>query len=47
MRAGKTVTLDCENDRSYGHLICQVLLPAGEDVDLDQLKAGMAWDYRQ
>jgi hypothetical protein len=24
-----------------------VLLPDGEDVDLDQVKVGMAWDYRQ
>jgi micrococcal nuclease len=45
--SGKTVTLDCENDRSYGRLICKVLLPDGEDVDLDQVKVGMAWDYRQ
>lgn len=45
--SGKPVTLECENERSYGRLICKVLLPDGEDVDLDQLKAGMAWDYRQ
>ena len=45
--AGKTVTLDCENERSYGRLICKILLPNGEDIDLDQVKAGMAWHYKQ
>src|SRR5262249_10641723 len=24
--SGKTVTLDCENERSYGRLICKILL---------------------
>jgi endonuclease YncB( thermonuclease family) len=45
--SGKTVTLECENERSYGRLICKILLPGGEDVDLDQVKAGMAWHYKQ
>lgn len=45
--SGRTVTLRCENRTSYGRLICKVLLADGEDTDLDQLKAGMAWDYRQ
>ncbi len=44
---GKTVRLDCENERSYGRLICKVILPNGEDADLDQVKAGMAWHYKQ
>jgi endonuclease YncB( thermonuclease family) len=47
MLSGKTVTLECENERSYGRLICKVMLPNGEDVDLDQVKAGMAWHYKQ
>ena len=47
MISGKTITLDCENERSYGRLICKILLPNGEDVDLDQVKAGMAWHYKQ
>jgi hypothetical protein len=25
--SGKTVTLDCENERSYGRLFCKILLP--------------------
>lgn len=45
--SGKTVTLDCENERSYGRLICNILLPDGEDASLDQVKAGMAWHYKQ
>jgi endonuclease YncB( thermonuclease family) len=45
--SGKTVTLDCENERSYGRLICKILLPNGEDACLDQVKAGMAWHYKQ
>ena len=45
--SGKTVTLECENERSYGRLICKILLPNGEDADLDQVKAGMAWHYKQ
>ena len=47
MISGKTVTLECENERSYGRLICKILLPNAEDVDLDQVKAGMAWHYKQ
>jgi endonuclease YncB( thermonuclease family) len=43
----KSVTLDCENERSYGRLLCKILLPNGEDVDLDQVNAGMAWHYKQ
>jgi hypothetical protein len=30
--------LDCESDRSYGRLICKILLPDSEDVCLDQVK---------
>jgi endonuclease YncB( thermonuclease family) len=45
--SGKTVTLECENEWSYGRLICKIILPSGEDVCLDQVKAGMAWHYKQ
>jgi endonuclease YncB( thermonuclease family) len=45
--SGKTVALECEDERSYGRLICKVLLPNGEDADLDQVKAGLAWHYKQ
>jgi endonuclease YncB( thermonuclease family) len=45
--SGKTVTLACENETSYGRSICKVILPDGEDASLDQVKAGMAWHYKQ
>lgn len=43
----KNINLDCTNEQSYGRLVCKVLLPSGEDVDLDQVKAGMAWHYKR
>jgi endonuclease YncB( thermonuclease family) len=43
----KNVNLECENERSYGRMICKVLLSDGEDVCLDQVKSGMAWHYKQ
>jgi len=45
--SGRTVALECENERSYGRLICKILSSGGKDVDLDQVKAGMAWHYKQ
>lgn len=45
--SGKTVNLDCVGLDPYERLVCKVLLPNGEDVDLDQIKAGMAWHYKQ
>jgi len=44
---GKDVSLDCNGGVSYGRLVCKVQLPDGEDVSLDQVKAGMAWHYKQ
>jgi len=44
---GKQVTLDCGKEESYGRKVCKVLLPNGEDADLDQVKAGLAWHYKQ
>src|SRR5258707_1032413 len=37
----KNVNLNCTGEQSYGRLVCKVLLANGEDVDLDQVKAGM------
>ena len=45
--SGKNVNLTCSGIDQYGRLTCKVLLPNGEDVDLDQIKAGMAWHYKQ
>lgn len=44
---GKQVNLDCGNEESYGRKVCKVLLPGGEDAGLDQVKAGLAWHYKQ
>jgi endonuclease YncB( thermonuclease family) len=46
---GKPVSLECERERDdYGRLVCKILLQSsGEDVCLDQLKAGLAWHYKQ
>jgi endonuclease YncB( thermonuclease family) len=43
----KEVCLDCSGGDPYGRLVCKVVLPTSEDVDLDQIKAGMAWHYEQ
>jgi endonuclease YncB( thermonuclease family) len=43
----KTVHLECTALDEYQRLVCKVFLPPGEDVDLDQIKAGMAWHYKQ
>ena len=45
--SNKSVELHCSDERSYGRLLCKILLPNQEDVDLDQVKAGMAWHYKQ
>lgn len=44
---GKTVNLDCGKEESYGRLVCKITLLSGEDVCLDQVKAGMAWHYKE
>jgi len=44
---GKDVSLDCAATDEYRRLVCKVLLANGEDADLDQIKAGMAWHYKQ
>ena len=43
----REVNLDCSGGMSYGRLVCKVLLSNGEDVDLEQIKAGLAWHYKQ
>jgi len=44
---GRQVSLDCGKEESYGRKVCKVLLPNEEDVSLDQVKAGLAWHYKQ
>jgi endonuclease YncB( thermonuclease family) len=46
--ASKSVSVDCNRDVSYAPLVCKVSLPrTADDVDLEQIKAGMAWHYKQ
>jgi endonuclease YncB( thermonuclease family) len=44
--SSQTVTLDCGKEESYGRLVCKVLV-ADDDICLDQVKAGLAWHYKQ
>jgi endonuclease YncB( thermonuclease family) len=44
--SGKSIALKCGNERSYGRLICKILLD-GDDICLDQVRDGMAWHYKQ
>ncbi|MBI3654045.1 MAG: thermonuclease family protein [Acidobacteria bacterium] len=42
---GKTVTVEFEKTDRYGRTLGKVLLD-GKDINLEQLKAGLAWFYR-
>src|SRR5262249_49759146 len=45
--AGKNIMLvECRSNRSYGRLLCKIVVD-GKDVDLDQVKAGLAWHYKE
>jgi endonuclease YncB( thermonuclease family) len=53
--AGKDVDADCGKTDRYGRQICKILVgspgcadgKACQDANLEQLKAGMAWHYKQ
>ena len=47
MISGKRVILDCLDKWSYERRICKVVLPNGKDADLEQVRAGLAWHYKQ
>lgn len=42
----KEVTAMCDKTDEYGRLVCKILLD-GRDIDLEQVKAGMAWHYKE
>ena len=44
--AGKTVTVDYRDYDRYQRILGKVLL-GGEDVNLEQVEAGMAWHYKK
>jgi len=43
---GKDVTLQGEKTDRYDRILCKVLVE-GQDVNLEQINAGLAWFYRQ
>lgn len=43
----KDVSLNCNDGMTYSRFVCKVTLPNAEDVNLDQIKSGMAWHYRE
>lgn len=43
---GRDVTLDCGKTDKYRREVCVVMVD-GQDANLAQVKAGMAWWYRQ
>lgn len=43
---GKDVTIVYEKTDQYGRLVGKILL-AGKDINLEQVKAGMAWHYKE
>jgi endonuclease YncB( thermonuclease family) len=43
--AGKTVTVEWDKRDRYGRIVGFVIVD-GQDMNLEQLKAGMAWFYR-
>lgn len=42
----QTVTADCIKTDRYGRLICKILV-RGEDANLLQARAGLAWHYKK
>ena len=44
--AGKTVTVEYDKLDRYGRVIGKVLLD-GEDMNLEQIQAGLAWHYKK
>lgn len=44
--AGKIVTIDWNKRDRYGRIIGKVILD-GRDINLEQIKKGMAWHYKQ
>ncbi len=44
---GRQVTIEYSKRDNYGHILGKVLLLDGLDVNLEQIKDGMAWHYKQ
>ena len=46
MVLGKDVTVVYQKTDQYGRLVGKILLD-GKDINLEQVKAGMAWHYKE
>jgi endonuclease YncB( thermonuclease family) len=44
---GKEVKADCPETDRYGRKVCVLLLPDGTNVNLEQVRRGMAWHYER
>jgi len=44
---GKEVQAQCPQTDRYGRKICVLLLPGGVNVNLEQVRRGMAWHYER
>jgi len=42
----KDVTADCGKTDQYSRQVCKIMLD-GQDINLEQIKAGMAWHYKE
>ncbi|HYX30491.1 MAG TPA: thermonuclease family protein [Pyrinomonadaceae bacterium] len=42
----KNVTATCDKTDQYGRLVCKIVVD-GKDINLEQVKAGMAWHYKE
>ena len=45
--AGRTVTAEWFKRDRYGRTLARIIGPDGRDINLEQLRRGMAWHYKQ
>jgi endonuclease YncB( thermonuclease family) len=41
------VTVETDKTDKYGRLVGKILLPTGQDVNLEQVARGLAWHYKE
>jgi len=44
---GKEIKANCPETDRYGRKVCVLLLPDGTNVNLEQVRRGMAWHYER
>lgn len=47
MASGKTVTIHSTSRDRYGRIVGEVILPSGENLNHELVRAGLAWWYRK